>query len=140
MQVQQVIIAQDDATINALLDKTFKWSNETRKISDFFDTSVPDTLRNRVLGDNCCTIEASFNQTLNVLAAKACRIEQAISKLPSLEVIDEFVMTVCGSYCHIQCSRGFPYMILDKWVDCLEDPMGNPFTLPFADASVQVNN
>ncbi len=137
IQVQQVNIAHDDAIIDNLLDKTTRWSNETKMISEFFDTSVPDTLRNKLLGDSCGTIETAFNQTLDVIAEKACRMEQAISKLPSLEVMDEFVMTLCGYYCHSSCSMGFPYEILSSWKECLDHSMANPVSLK-AELTVQV--
>ena len=82
------------------------------------ETMTSETL---FLSDMCGALAVTVNETMNVMYDRACRIETLISDLPSLDVLDDIMIQLCG-YCSLEsCLVGFPSHILGKYYMCLVD-------------------
>ena len=119
---------QDDKLIDDLLKKTENLKYITDNIIEFFTTYDGGSREDRnydvgtlFLSDMCGALAVTVNETMNVMYDRACRIETLISELPSLDVLDDIMIQLCG-YCSLEsCLVGFPSHILGKYYMCLVD-------------------
>ena len=63
--------------------------------------------------------EQNYKEIMDLTEEKACRIEESIHTLPSLDMFDKFALKACGHYCQKNCDYGFPNLILKEYKDCL---------------------
>ena len=120
------MVSEDDKLITKLLDKTEKLHNVTADIvGSWNNTKKNDTdedFENVFLSDMCSSLAITVGEAMDVMHDKACRIEDYISQLPTLNVFDSLMIEFCGFYCKDLCSYGFPSLILTEYKLCLEVP------------------
>ena len=121
-------MANDDKLIDDLLDKTEKLKNVTEDITNFFNstrtnvTDEDDNFEETFLTDMCSSIAITVEEAMDVMYARACRIEDYVSELPTLNQFDSLIVELCGFYClEYSCSYGFPSLILNEYIICLMD-------------------
>ena len=116
-------MASDDELIDALLDKTEKLEDLTDGMVGFFNNTDGNQDFEKVfLSDICSSIDNTVSEVMDVMHNKACRIEDYISQLPTLNVFDSLMVELCGFYClQDSCSYGFPSLILWQYNLCLVD-------------------
>ena len=119
---------RDDKLIDDLLKKTENLKDVTENIIEFFCTYHDGSTEDRnydvgilFLSDMCGALAVTVNETMNAMYDRACRVETLISELPSLDVLDDIMIQLCG-YCSLEsCLLGFPSHILGKYYMCLVD-------------------
>ena len=102
-------------------EKTTNLENFLNETTEQFTKRDSQTNLNTVLTNICEVIEDILNETKSAMDDKICAMEEMVD-LPNMDVIDEFMVYLCGGYCLKNCTYGFPIHILNELVKCQEDP------------------
>ncbi len=102
-------------------EKTTNLENFLNETTEQFTKRDSQTNLNTVLTNICEVIEDILNETKSAMDDKICAMEEMVY-LPNMDVVDEFMVHLCGGYCLQNCTYGFPIHILNELIKCQEDP------------------
>ena len=112
-------------------EKTGNLENFLNETAEQFTKNISQPNQNTALTNICDVIEDILNETKSAMDDKICAIEEMVD-LPNMDVIDEFMVHLCGGYCLQNCTYGFPIHKLNEVAKCQEEP-GRMIQAPRAD-------
>ncbi len=101
-------------------EKTENLESFLNETAEQFTKNISQPNQNTALTNICGVINGILNETKSVMDDKICAIEEMVD-LPNMDVVDEFMVYLCGGYCLQNCTYGFPIHILKELVKCQED-------------------
>ena len=102
-------------------EKTANLETFLNATAEQFTKRDSQSTQTTILTNICDIVEDILNETKSAIDNKICAIEEMVD-LPDIDVVDEFMVYLCGGYCLKNCTYGFPIHILNETIKCQKDP------------------